>query len=72
MDKKTAFEVTSSILQLPELTRIVVTHRLDRLLLQKFDQIIVLNNGEIVEQGPFDDLMNHKGYFYSLYTINNA
>lgn len=72
LDKKTAFEVTSSILQLPELTRIVVTHRLDRLLLQKFDQIIVLNNGEIVEQGPFDDLMNHKGYFYSLYTINNA
>lgn len=69
LDRKTAFEVTNSILQLPELTRIVVTHTLDKALLQQFDEILVIKGGNIVEQGSFDDLMLQKDYFYSLYTV---
>lgn len=69
LDRKTAFEVTSSILQLPNLTRIVVTHTLDKALLQQFDEILVIKSGNIVEQGSFDDLIRQKNHFYSLYMV---
>ena len=33
-------------------------------------QIIVLKNGSVAEQGSFDDLMAQKEYFYSLFTVS--
>lgn len=72
LDQKTAFEVTESILKLSNLTRIIVTHRLDQSLLRQFDAIVVLKNGKIVECGGFEELMEQKNYFYSLYTISGV
>ena len=69
LDSETAFRVTDSILKLDDYTRIVVTHALEETLLRRYHQILVFKNGEIVESGQFDDLMNQKGYFHSLYTI---
>lgn len=69
LDSETAFRVTDSILNLEGLTRIVVTHDLDDSLLKRYDQILVLKNGEIVETGQFNELMEQKGFFYSLYTV---
>lgn len=71
LDNQTAFEVTDAILHLDGLTRIVVTHRLEERLLQQYDQIIVLRDGCIIEQGTYDALMEKTGYFYSLYTVTN-
>lgn len=70
LDKETANHVTSSILALEGLTRLVVTHALDAALLEKFDCIIALNNGTLVESGDFETLMRRKGYFYALYTVS--
>ena len=70
LDAETAHRVTQSILSLPELTRIVVTHDLDRTTLEQFDEIIVLKNGRITEQGTFDVLMDRREYFYSLFTVS--
>ena len=53
-----------------DVTRIVVTHSLEELLLKQFDDIIVLKAGEVVEKGHFDELMEKKKYFYSLYTVS--
>jgi ABC-type multidrug transport system fused ATPase/permease subunit len=36
----------------------------------RYDAIIVMHNGEIAETGKFDDLMERKGYFYSLYNVS--
>lgn len=70
LDAETAHRVTQSILSLPEMTRIVVTHDLERTTLAQFDEIIVLKNGRVVEQGTFDTLMDRREYFYSLFTVS--
>ena len=69
LDRETAFQVSSAILDLEGMTRIVVTHALDAALLRRYDGILVLKNGRVAEQGGFDELMAEKGYFYSLYTV---
>lgn len=70
LDAQTAFQVSNAILALNDLTRIVVTHALDENLLQRYDCVLTLKNGGITESGSFEELMEKKGYFYSLYTIS--
>ena len=70
LDSATAFEITSSILSLEGITRILVTHRLEEPLLRRFDEILVLKDGRLTEHGSFDSLMENKAYFYSLFTIS--
>lgn len=48
-------------------TFIVVSHDLTGL--EKMDQIIVLENGRLVESGSYGELMRSKGYFYGLKEI---
>ena len=69
LDAKTAHEVTSDLLSLDGITRIVVTHGLEEALLRSYDGIIVLKDGRIAEQGRFDELMAQRGYFYALFTV---
>lgn len=69
LDNATSFEVINTILNMSELTCIVVTHRLEEKLLQQYDEIIVLNAGTIAEKGSFFELMERKELFYSLFTI---
>ena len=64
--------MTQSILDLQGLTRLVVTHRLDQVLLRQFDEILVLRDGAVCETGHFDQLMQKMGYFYSLYTVSES
>lgn len=70
LDNETAFAVSNSILNIKDLTKIIVTHKLDEKLMKKYDDIIVVNNGSIVEHGQFDSLMENKEYFYSLYNVS--
>ncbi len=70
LDKETSFYILNTILSLDELTKIVVTHNLDENLLKKYDSILVLKNGRIFEHGTFDELMERKKYFYSLFTVS--
>ncbi len=68
LDRETAYHVSDSILNLSDLTRIVVTHTLDEALLRRYDQIMVMKKGCIVEQGQFEELMDNKRDFYALFT----
>ena len=70
LDPLTADQVVSAILDLPGITRVVVTHQLDAALLRRFDGILALKNGRIEEFGDFDTLMAQKKYFYSLFTVS--
>lgn len=72
LDARTAREVTEAILELEGLTRLVVTHRLEAPLLERYDGILVLRNGRLWERGTYRELMDRKGYFYSLYTVSNG
>ena len=48
-------------------TMLVVAHRLSTI--QHADQIIVLQNGEVIERGTHQDLLKNKGYYYKLYQL---
>ena len=47
-------------------TSIVIAHRLSTI--QKSDIILVLKDGDVIEQGNHDYLMNKKGFYYSMYS----
>lgn len=70
LDNETANAVLQTILDMDQTMRIVVTHRLDAPIMRKYDEILVLHNGQIEEYGTFDELIEQKGYFYSLYRIS--
>jgi len=46
-------------------TTIVITHRIYGLL--KFDNIIVLDEGKIIEQGTHEELLEHQGYYAEMF-----
>ena len=70
LDAEIAYQVSDAILNLTDMTRIVVTHALDGNLLSRYDGILAMKSGRILESGSFDELMEKKGYFYSLYTVS--
>jgi len=50
-------------------TTFVIAHRLSTI--QKADQILVIENGNIVEQGRHEDLIAKQGRYYDLYTYQS-
>ena len=48
-------------------TMLVVAHRLSTI--QHADNIIVLQNGEIIEQGSHQKLLKNRGHYYKLYQL---
>ena len=48
-------------------TTIVIAHRLSTI--KKADQILVIENGRIVERGNHDELLKAEGRYYDLYTF---
>ena len=69
LDHATADQIISSITNLTDTTRIVITHSLEEAQLTKFDEILVMKDGRLVEKGTFDELMAHDDYFKALYTL---
>ncbi|MBR6918124.1 MAG: ABC transporter ATP-binding protein, partial [Clostridia bacterium] len=70
LDAETSYEVFDAILKLDGYTRIIVTHDLDENILRRCAGIFALKNGVVSERGTFDELMDGKGYFYSLFTVS--
>ena len=69
LDAVTAAQISQALLDLEGVTEIVVTHGLDEQLLRQYDEILALKGGCLVESGSFQELMERRGYFYSLYTV---
>ncbi|WP_323703106.1 thiol reductant ABC exporter subunit CydC [Mammaliicoccus sp. Dog046] len=49
-------------------TIVIVTHQLKYL--HQFDHIIVMNEGQILEQGSYSQLLNEQGYLYQVMNYN--
>lgn len=49
-------------------TMVIVTHQLKYL--HQFDHIIVMNEGQILEQGSYSELLNEQGYLYQVMNYN--
>jgi len=70
LDNETAYEIENTLMETPSQLVVFVTHRYSQEILEKCDGILVLKEGELIESGTFGSLIDSKGYFYSLYTIN--
>ncbi len=70
LDAETSFEVLDAILKLEGFTRVIVTHDLDENILRRCTGLFALKNGVVAEHGTFDELLDEKGYFYSLFTVS--
>ena len=68
IDTETEVLIQDSLEKMSSLgTMLVVAHRLSTI--QKADNIICLQNGEIVEMGTHKELLKNKGYYYKLYKL---
>lgn len=70
LDNETALKIERELLNLNEITLIAVTHRLFEETLTDFDEIIVINEGNVVETGTFKELIDLKGFFYKIYNLS--
>ncbi len=66
LDTVTTQEVESAIFEIEGITKIIITHKINKNSLSKFDGILMLKDGRIVETGTYDELLKLKGEFYSL------
>lgn len=70
LDAENTWSILSTLLnEEEEATRIIVTHNLDEALLRKYDEVIVLKDGKLIERGSFDQLLKEDGYFRSFYRV---
>ena len=70
LDNKVTTEIENSILEIQDLTVLVVTHKLNKNMLKKYNRILFMKNGVIVEDGSFDNLIDRKGEFYKLVELS--
>ena len=70
LDNQVTTEIESSILDIKNLTALVVTHKLNENILKKYDRILFMKGGVIVEDGSFGDLMDRRGEFYKLFELS--
>ncbi len=66
VDTRTEARIQKSILRLMKgRTSFVIAHRLSTI--RDADNVVVVNDGEIVEQGTHQELLDKKGFYYNLY-----
>ena len=70
LDNQVTTEIENSILKIQDLTALVVTHKLNEPILKKYDRILFMKDGSIVEDGSFDELMDRKGEFYKMFKFS--
>ena len=64
LDAITEKRLIDNLMQLKDKTIIFIAHRLS--IAKRTDNILVLDNGKIVEQGRHDELLAQEGYYYNL------
>lgn len=63
IDRQTAFDIESGLLDIEDLTVITVTHNLNEDLLEKYDEIIFMENGRISAKGHLNVLLKNSEDF---------
>ncbi len=67
LDEENAGKIERAILGLKDITCLSVTHRLSSGALREYDGIFLMEDGEIAEQGTYDELMQKNGSFRRLH-----
>jgi ATP-binding cassette subfamily B protein len=66
VDTRTEVQIQQALLNLMEgRTSFVIAHRLSTI--RNANEVLVINNGEIIERGTHKELLEIKGFYYNLY-----
>ena len=66
VDTRTEMRIQKALLELMKgRTAFVIAHRLSTI--READKVVVINNGEIVEQGTHHELLERRGFYHQLY-----
>lgn len=66
IDTRTEVEIQKGLRNLTEgKTSFVIAHRLKTI--EQADRILVMKDGELIEQGSHDELLDQRGFYYGLY-----
>ena len=66
VDTRTEIRIQKALLRLMEgRTSFVIAHRLSTI--RDADNVVVINNGEVVEQGSHQQLLDKRGFYHNLY-----
>lgn len=66
VDTRTEIRIQEALLRLLEgRTSLVIAHRLSTI--RKADQLLVINEGQIIERGSHEELLEKQGFYYNLY-----
>ena len=63
LDIETAFEIEKMVLDFSEKTVIFVSHNFSGKLIEKYDEILIMDNGQLVAHGTYQDLIQSNAYF---------
>lgn len=66
------YEIEELILNMREMTVLSISHRLTKSLMEKYDRIFILDQGLIVEEGTFSELLLNNDYFYNRYVSSET
>lgn len=72
LDNNNYLNIEKMIINIPNMTIISATHRINESILSKYDRIFVLKKGVIIEEGTFEELLENEGYFSELYSAQIA
>ena len=64
LDTITEKKVVDNLMKLKDKAIIFIAHRLA--IAQRTNNIVVIDHGQIVEQGSYDELMQKHGFYYNL------
>lgn len=66
LDNENALQIEKNILSLSGIGALVITHRVPVEIMERYDEIFVLDQGKIVEKGTCQELLQQQGKFYHL------
>lgn len=70
LDMETEREIEHTLEEMKDTTKIIIAHRISAV--KKADEIIVLEDGCIVERGNHQELLDKKGLYYQTYLVQTG
>lgn len=65
LDMETEHMIQKELSELEDITKIIIAHRISAI--RSADEIIILDQGKIIERGTHESLLEQKGYYYDTY-----
>lgn len=66
LDNIVATKIEKDILNITDLTLINITHRINKNMMEQYDEVIVMNNGNVSELGDYESLYKKGGLLFDL------